>query len=371
MNRKGRIKGLLARLLLYLFVVKYLWSLAVILRTVDDMLDVGVLGASLNGTHAHIKNPQLLGRIWKEETLKDERVKSLIAEWVESHVDWPPPDHRNPNFIILGAQKAGTTALVKYLWQHPFIEVPTRYKEPHFFDRWYEHTNAPQQNLKVYRETFHDRDCRKEQCIAGESTPYYLFDWDIPRRAHKICPWVKLVVILRDPVARAYSHYTMLDAVKGLNVTFEEFIEEDWEWMKQVGLVGNNKTLTREEEDNAWMEYFEHPNWYELPLGRGLYEIQLRRWFKFFPRRQFLILKSTDLDHNRSDTMRQVHKFLVIPKVPILDNRDVHVGAYTAPMPEEVKERLIAFYRPYNERLAELLGPKWNGIWNEPESEDY
>jgi hypothetical protein len=276
----------------------------------------------------------------------------------DNYTSLPPPHERAPNFIIVGSQKCGTTALNTYLSQHPLIEIPTEYKEPHFFDLHFP-DKSPKENLNTYIETYFLRDCRRARCIAGESTPIYLYDTPvIPPILNQTCPWVKFLVLLRDPVKRLYSHHNMMFNDGFLDESFEKHLEDDFHWMEMVGLY-SNKTLSREEEHAAWNRYLMHPSWDQLMIGRGLYEIQLREWFRYFERRQFLILKSQELDNNRDATMKKVYDFLGVPYQPLAVSEKVHVRNYTKPMPSDLEARLYDFYRPYNKRLERLLGPDW------------
>lgn len=144
-----------------------------------------------------------------------------------------------------------------------------------------------------------------------------------------------------------------------LDVPFEEHLEHDLKWIHMVGL--DNTTLSRQEEDAAWNKYMRHPEWENLMLGRGLYEIQLRLWFQHFDPSQFLILKCKDLDVHREATMKRVCAFLRIPYQSLDIQEKVHVRNYSTPLSPRVETRLYEFYRPYNERLEALLGPEWKG----------
>lgn len=112
-----------------------------------------------------------------------------------------------PSFIIAGVQKAGTTALSAMLCTHPNISFSKK-KEVHFFD------NLKRYNLGIseYLHNFHEWDTSGKGGslpVYGESTPYYLASRDACRRISETIPDVKLVVLLREPVSRAYSEYQM------------------------------------------------------------------------------------------------------------------------------------------------------------------
>lgn len=188
----------------------------------------------------------------------------------------------------------------------------------------------------------------------------------IPSVLATTCPWVKLIVLLRDPVKRAFSQHNMLAEEGFLDTSFEQHLESDFHWMEMVGLY-TNKTLSCEEEDLAWNRYLTHPSWQELMLGRGLYEIQLRQYYKHFDKSQFLILKSQDLDVNREATMRKVYDFLGVPYQALSVSERVHVRNYTEQLPTGLETRLYDFYRPYNKRLGQLLGPEWKEVFEKKE----
>ncbi|MBU0638918.1 MAG: sulfotransferase domain-containing protein, partial [Planctomycetes bacterium] len=112
-----------------------------------------------------------------------------------------------PDLLIIGAQKAGTTSLHRYLCRHPNVLGPWS-KEVHYFDiqydkgtTWYR-THFPSWPYKCLKDIRRGR-----RSLAFETSPYYLFHPCVPERVHKLLPNVKLIAILRDPVGRAYSHY--------------------------------------------------------------------------------------------------------------------------------------------------------------------
>ena len=122
-----------------------------------------------------------------------------------------------PSFLIIGAQRAGTTSLFRYLLAHPDVAGPSGgdaavwwVKETHFFDEKYS------KGLDWYRSFFpldatrQRRRKRGHDLLAGEATPYYMFHPAVPARAAATLPDVRLIALLRDPVERAYSHYQMM-----------------------------------------------------------------------------------------------------------------------------------------------------------------
>src|SRR5690606_20854753 len=110
-----------------------------------------------------------------------------------------------PDFIILGAQKAGTTTIYDNLVKHPDVK-PCDIKEVHFFDRnWLKAANWYRAHFPL--RTGKEADGNPGKWITGDGSPYYLFHPQVPARVKQICPSSRLIVILREPVERAYSHY--------------------------------------------------------------------------------------------------------------------------------------------------------------------
>lgn len=118
-----------------------------------------------------------------------------------------------PSFICIGAQRAGTTWLYECLKEHPELFLPSQ-KELHFFNKEFD------KGIRYY-ESFFD-ECENSRQIAGEITPNYYHDLQALQRIKETLPTVKLIYIIRDPIARAYSHYqlSLIDQCKGM--TFEE-----------------------------------------------------------------------------------------------------------------------------------------------------
>ena len=169
-----------------------------------------------------------------------------------------------PDFLVIGAQKAGTTALYAYLRWHPQITGPS-WKEVSFFDRhWW-------RGEGWYRGQF---PLRSGGRLVGEASPSYLFHPLAPERVHALLPGVKLVALLRDPVARAYSHYQHEVALGREPLSFEDALAaEDERTRGEVErLVADPRAFSR-----AW--------WDHTYASRGLYADQLERWLAVFPAR--------------------------------------------------------------------------------------
>jgi len=219
-------------------------------------------------------------------------------------------DVRKPDFLIIGAQKAGTTSLYEYLRSHPDVWFPEGVKETHFFTYWnsqgYE-SESPRVRVTTevdeYLELFEDA---PPGCVAGEASPSYLYDPDAPVRIKEFVPNVSLIAILRDPVERAYSNYLHAARSGRESRSFEEALELE---PKRIGEGAPNMIHYRE---------------------KGFYGRQIARYREHFESDQLLILLSEDLWQHRSSTLRCVLKFLSIDPDISLD-ASKHHGASGVP----------------------------------------
>jgi hypothetical protein len=240
-----------------------------------------------------------------------------------------------PDFLILGAQKAGTTALYEYLRRHPGITGP-RWKEVSYFDRHYRRGPA------WYRGNFPVRLSRGR--IVGEASPSYLFHPLAPARAAALVPSVRLIAILRDPVERAYSHYQHEVAFGREPLSFEEAIDRE-----AARMEGELERLL------ADPGYFSHAWWNFTYLARGLYAEQLERWQAVFPSEQLLVLANEELSTEPAVTYARVLEFLGAEPYGL----EAYPRVFDRDYPElrpETRERLRSHFAEPNRRLYELLG---------------
>ena len=226
-----------------------------------------------------------------------------------------------PDFVIVGAQKGGTSFLYHLLTLHPLVEPAAR-KELHFFDNPERFDNG----AGWYRRCFPQsgwKDGRRS--ITGEATPSYLFYPPVAKRMAGVVPQARLIVLLRNPVDRTYSHYQMQVKRGTEPSTFEEAIEQ------------------------------QHAPY----VSRSIYVDQLLRWFEFFSQEQMLILKSEDFFERPVETLKVVLNFLDLPEwqpeASELQQRR-HTGSYKHKMDPSTRRRLEAYFEPYNKRLYECLG---------------
>ena len=275
-----------------------------------------------------------------------------------------------PSFLILGGSRSGNTSLFAYLTEHPNI-MPGSLKAFFFFQYF---TNN---KTSFYRSQF---PIKRKNLITCDSTSSYFVHPLIPARVHKLLPSAKLIVILRNPVERAYSefHYTV---ALGLELTenFEDVIKSE---LKRIE-IGNKKPELKIENTNYNHFAFSH-------LRDGLYVQHLERWLKFFPNEQLLVLHTKDLSTNFDNTLAKTFEFLNLPKYQIesrieknkidkvrpiggherniyknIDSKTrtlFNVQNYPE-MKSETRKFLQDFFRPHNEKLFEMIGRRFE--WND------
>ncbi len=251
---------------------------------------------------------------------------------------WTSPLRVLPDFLILGAQKAGTSSLHDYLSQHPNVK-PALAKEIHFLDYNYARGEA------WYRAHFPTRleKWRGDFLLTGEGSPYYLFYPHAARRAKHLVPHAKLLVLLRNPVERAYSHYQHQVRLGLEELTFETAIENE-----AARLVGEFEKIILDDEYYSFN--FQNYSY----LARGMYADQLERWFKQFPRAQFLILASEAFYQNTAHEFERVLDFLHLSRWQPQTFAVRNEGKYE-PMNAGTRAQLVEFFAPHNARVYELL----------------
>ncbi len=247
-----------------------------------------------------------------------------------------------PDFVIIGCQKCATTSLYDYMIQHPNISSAT-YKEIHFFDSNY---NIGLNWYRSFFPTFFHKiflKLQKKKFVTGEASPMYIFNPIVPSRMSKILPKVKLIAILRNPIDRAYSHYNMQLKNGYENLSFEEAIANE------------EKRIRGEREKEANDENYVGINLRDFSyLSRGKYVEQLQTWLQYFPKEQFLVLKTEDLEEDPTRIMSKIFEFLDLPSCEIRNPPKMNVGEYKSMAPS-TRKTLIEYFKPYNEQLSKLL----------------
>lgn len=247
-----------------------------------------------------------------------------------------------PDFIIAGAQKCGTTSLYQYLTQNRNI-VPAKKKEVHFFDIHYP------RGLSWYKEKFLLNQRRKNRgFITGEASPYYLFHPHAAERAAQTLPQAKIIILLRNPVDRAFSHYHHQIRHGKETLSFEEAIHQE-----ESRLHMERRKMLRDKSYNS------NNYWRYSYLARGVYADQLKRWMTHFSTHQIMVIRSEDFYKNTNKILKKVTHFLGIPPHTPKQSKPYKSGSYE-PMNPKTRQSLIQYFRPHNARLYKLLGRNMN-----------
>lgn len=243
-----------------------------------------------------------------------------------------------PDFIIIGAQKAGTTSLYNYLAEHPDM-LPSKNKEVHYFDENYD------RGSDWYR-SFFPLKSELEHKITGEASPLYIYDEKVASRVKELLPDIRFIVLLRDPAKRAISHVQHMIRRGVEKRSLQELFENGFD-----ARLALERSLT-----DPWRrKTFTY-------LDRGCYARQLKHWFRYFDPSQFLILRSEDFYKSTPEVVGNTLDFLGLRPYDGINYAKAHnQHAYKDPDPE-LLQSLRQWYAPYNKELQDLIGKEFS--WN-------
>ncbi|UCC30568.1 MAG: sulfotransferase domain-containing protein, partial [Phycisphaerales bacterium] len=221
-----------------------------------------------------------------------------------------------PDFLIIGTQKGGTTSLYRYLTGHPRI-LSAVVKEVRFFNRdyhkgplWY------RAHFPTYIRKWAAGKLGAGHTLTGEATPY-LFHPHAPKRVHSLVPDARLIVLLRNPVDRAYSHYQHHVTRGRESLSFEEAIDAE-----PSRIEGELEKMMQDERYRS-LNYVGYAY-----LTRGIYVDHLRRWREHFDAHQFLVLESERFFSDTASVYKQVLRFLQLPETSLPQFTKLNIGRY-------------------------------------------
>jgi hypothetical protein len=233
------------------------------------------------------------------------------------------------DFILAGAQKSGTTALHYFLSRHPDITMGDK-QEMHFFD-----------NEEIFSGPFHYELLHKHfppvppSTIAGECTPIYIYWKPAMERIWKYNPKIKLVIILRNPVDRAFAHWNM-QRFKGREpLDFLDAVKEEKNRAKEAAPLQSRR--------------------YSY-VGRGFYATQLERVFKFFPRGQVKIIKFEEFRDRKDKTLNLVFRFLSVESGISSRDKDRNIVPYEREITAEERKAVYGIFADDITKLEQMLG---------------
>lgn len=236
---------------------------------------------------------------------------------------------RKVDFMLAGTQKGGTSALSWVLNEHLDVCM-AKIKEVHFFNKDH-HFEGGTPDYTAYHSFFEPKATHR---VLGEATPGYMFWNTAPERIARYNPAIKLIMVLRDPARRAYSHWNMQIKQKKETLPFEE-------------------ALAREEERAREIAPVQLAQW--AYVARGLYARQLRNVWAHVPREQTLVLRSEHLRDDADTTLARVAEFLGIGPF-VQGGRNVFALPYERPMSDKARDFLRRAFAEDLDELEQMLG---------------
>lgn len=249
-----------------------------------------------------------------------------------------------PNFLIVGTQKGGTTELYDQLSHHPNI-TPAFVKEVHFFDLNYD--KGVDWYSTFFPQRVESQGNYPGEYVTGEASPCYIFHPAVAQRARATVPHAKIIMLLRNPVNRAYSHYHHEVRLGYETLPFEEAIAQE-----PNRLRGEKEKMLA--DDTYPGDYYMHYSY----QARGQYIEQIERWREYFPASQLLVLPSEAFYGDITGALRTVCEFLEI--APIQPVKLAQHKSFPYPkMDPGMRQYLRQYFAPYNHRLFDYLGQEF------------
>ncbi len=298
-----------------------------------------------------------------------------------------------PDFMLIGGAKCGTTSFAAYFPAHPQV-APWAVKEPNFWS-WRRPTAAQYQSLFCNQET-PVKPGPQEQ-VAGDYSTSSLLHPLVPRRVRAALPHIKVIVMLRNPIDRAYSHYVM-SRRSGLeqHQSFDAIVRREIEQAPALldahdrGFhhpSGELAPCCSDAHGKPLYVPLHNPGWTRRPLlldadlqafyftsyvFRSIYAPQLARWMTLFPRQQILVMQSEKFFRKPAEHMQRAARFMGLE--PYDFSRDTalqrtYAGSAAGdwappekypPMKKSTRALLKTFFAPYNEQLYSLIGENYN-----------
>lgn len=255
-----------------------------------------------------------------------------------------------PSFIIAGFPRCGTTSLYNYLVSHPSI-VPALKKEIRFFNQYYSYGLNW---YKLFFPTFFSKykigSNYRDDFITGDGSSTYVHHPLSSVRIKKVIPNVKIIILLRNPVERAFSQYYHVLKQNIESITFEKAIEIELERIK-----GEWDKMSKDSI------YYSKNYHYFSYLSAGIYIDKLKSWYEVFPKDQILILSSEEMYKNTQKIFDKTIQFLNLKKWNLPKYERFNFYDDKPLINQQIRKKLYAFFKPHNESLYKFLGKnfKW------------
>lgn len=249
-----------------------------------------------------------------------------------------------PDFLIVGGQRCGTNSLYEYLAAHPSIAPAMPSQEVHYFDIGFNKGSGWYRGHFPTRATMRRVEARSGLAMTGESSPYYMFHPLAPERIARTLPEVKLFVLLRDPIGRAFSQYHHARARGYETLSFEDALAAE-----APRLEGE---VDRIRADHDYSSFSHQQLSY---VTRGVYVDQLEVLFSLFPRRSVKVIISERMFAEPERSTAEALEFLGLPPWPTGSYARHNRGNYRDSMDPALARLLGKRFADANDRLARLL----------------
>jgi len=255
-----------------------------------------------------------------------------------------------PDFAIIGAPKSGTTYMYSLLGTHPHV-VPALTKEIDYFSDmrarrfgplWYR-SNFPSVPHMCYLSKKYGA-----RMVCGEASTSYLFHPFAPKYMRETLPDVRLLVMLRNPVDRAYSDYNMWLRYGMESLGFEDAVRLEPE------RTSEDRERVMSDSSHRWFGFYRFSY-----LGKGVYADQLENWFRYYDRSRFLITTTEAMRADPQGSLDDALGFLGLAPFQADVSKKLNVGSYKEMSPR-TRDELLDYFRPHNERLYRLLGRRFD-----------
>jgi hypothetical protein len=271
--------------------------------------------------------------------------RGTLADAVERFGEVTGGSRILPSFLIVGGQRCGTNSLYAYLLEHPAVMRALPHQEVHYFDLHHD------RGLRWYRGHFPTMAWARvtgartgHPALTGESSPYYMFHPLAPERIAATLPGARLLVLLRDPVDRAYSQFHHERSRGNESLGFEDALEHE-----AARLEGEEDRIRREPG------YVSFSHQHHSYLSRGRYADQLETVFAAIPRDHVAVVVSERLFAEPETVESEVLDFLGLPPASDRPHGRHNAGRYDE-MPPALRRRLADHFAEPNHRLAAMLG---------------